>query len=356
MSKQGNETHICKEHLGVGCRCIVCGNICHDYHNDDDGTFAASGKVVTARCTQCGNEEHYYADTGMVIDHYRGRAYERDPEPAGTSRQKRQGELLYLVGKSDESYLITGITERLVAEKRGLRHLTVIIIPFITDGANKGCWIVHNRHDKQIAKGKTSAPLSLNLFGGHCGPPEDDVAALIGKTVELELLRENALRELSEELLCKNGTEKRLELWRDGAFARDFLYAAPYKVSPESLIPVGFTEYAAKDNVEYSYIFALPVPGDQSEQIIAADNYEKRGQIIEGMVYEADIALPVMFIPEPELKRLWEKRDPEIEVCDAITRLWEEQNRAVYQRLIEYIGTHEVLDSFILSTGQNDLR
>jgi 8-oxo-dGTP pyrophosphatase MutT (NUDIX family) len=277
-----------------------------------------------------------------VIENYRGRSYERDPEPAGTSRQQRQGELLYLVGKSDESYLITGITERSVAEKTGLRHLTVIIIPFITDGANKGCWIVHNRYDKQIAKGKISAPLSLNLFGGHCGPPEDDVGGLIGKTVELELLRENALRELSEELLCKNGTEKRLELWRDGVFAGEFLYASSYEVCPDDLIPVGFTEYAAKDNVEYSYIFALPVPEDQAEQIIAADNYEKRGQIIEGMVYEADIALPVMFMPEPELKRLWEKRDPEIEVCDAITRLWEEKNRVVYQRLIEYICTHEV--------------
>jgi hypothetical protein len=342
MSKQQNKTHICEEHLGAHCRCTVCGNFCHDYHSNDDGTFAASGKVATDRCARCGYEEHYYADSGKVIENYRGRSYERDPEPAGTSRQKRQGELLYLVGKSDESYLITGITERSVAEKTGLRHLTVIIIPFITDGANKGCWIVHNRHDKQIAKGKTSTPLSLNLFGGHCGTPEDDVAGLIGKTVELELLRENALRELSEELLCKNGTEKRLELWRDGVFAGEFLYASSYEVCPDDLIPVGFTEYAAKDNVEYSYIFALPVPGEQAEQIIAADNYEKRGQIIESMVYEADIALPVMFMPEPELKRLWEKRDPEIEVCDAITRLWEEQNRVVYQRLIEYIGTYEV--------------
>jgi hypothetical protein len=43
MSKQGNETHICKEHLGLDCRCTVCGNICHDYQSDDDGTFAASG-------------------------------------------------------------------------------------------------------------------------------------------------------------------------------------------------------------------------------------------------------------------------------------------------------------------------
>ena len=343
MSKQQNKTHICEEHLDTGCRCTVCGNISHDYHSDDDGTFAASGKVVTARCARCGDEEHYYADTGVVIEHYRGRFYEREPESVHSSRQATQGELLYMVKKSDERYIITGITERSVAEKLGLRHLTVIIIPFITDGANKGCWIVHNRHDKQIAKGKTSAPLSLNLFGGHCCPPEDDVAGLIGKTVEFELLRENALRELCEELLCKNGTEKRLELWRDGVFAGEFLYASSYEVCPDDLIPVGFTEYAAKDNVEYSYIFVLPVPGDQAEQIIAADNYEKRGQIIESMVYEADIALPVMFMPEPELKRLWEKRDPEIEVCDAITRLWEEQNRVVYQRLIEYIGTYEVL-------------
>ncbi|MFA0814528.1 MAG: hypothetical protein ACC608_01935 [Anaerofustis sp.] len=341
MSKQGNETHICKEHLGAGCRCTICGKICHDYHSDDDGTFAASGKVVTARCARCGDEEHYYADTGVVIEHYRGRSYEREPETVYPSKHAPQGELLYMIKKSDDRYIITGITERSVAEKLGLRHLTVIIVPFVTDGADKGCWIIHNRHDKQIAKGKTSAPLSLNLFGGHCGPPEDDIARLIGKTVGPELLRENALRELSEELLCKNGMKKRLELWRDGVFAGEFLYASPYEVCPESLIPIGFTEYAAKDNVEYSYIFALPVPGSQVEQIIAADNYDKHSQA-DGITYETDIALPVVFMTESELKRLWESRDPQVEVCDAITRLWEEQNRAVYQRLLDCIETHEV--------------
>lgn len=341
MSKQRNETHICKEHLDTDCRCIVCGKICHDYYSDDDGTFAASGKVVTARCVRCGDEEHYYADTGVVIDHYRGRSYECESEPAHPSGQAPQGELLYMVKKSDEEYIITGITERSVAEKMGLRHLTVIVVPFVTDGADKGCWIVHNRHDKQVAKGKTGAPLSLNLFGGHCGPSDNDISGVIGQTVGIERLRKNALRELSEELLCKNGMEKQLELWRDGMFAGEFLYASPYEVYPESLIPIGFTEYAAKDNIEYSYIFALPVPGSQVEQIIAADNYEKRSQT-DGIAYETDIALPVVFMAESELKRLWESRDPQVEVCDAITRLWEEQNRVVHQRLIEYIGAHEV--------------
>ena len=36
--------------------------------DDDDGTFAVSGKVVHAICIRCGYEERYYSDTGTVID------------------------------------------------------------------------------------------------------------------------------------------------------------------------------------------------------------------------------------------------------------------------------------------------
>ncbi len=340
MSNQRNETHICMEQLGTGCRCTVCGKICHDYRTNNDGTFAASGKVVTARCVRCGDQVHYDADSGVEIEDYR--FFKPEPDPVHPSRQAPQSELLYMVIKMDEKYIISGITERSVAEKLGLRHLTVIVVPFVMDGTDKGFWIIHNRHDKQIAKGKTSAPLSLNLFGGHCGPSDDDITGRIGQMVENELLCENALRELSEEFLCKKGMEKRLELWSEGLFAGEYLYASPYEVCYENLIPIGFTGYTAKDNVEYSYIFALPVPGSQVDQIIAADNYHKYSQT-DGKAYEIDIALPVVSMAESELKRLWESRNPQIEVCDAITRLWEEQNHATYQRLLECIRNHGVI-------------
>lgn len=339
MSENGNKAHICEEHLGVWCRCTVCGEYKHDYESNDDGSFAASGKVVTARCKRCGSEEHYYADTGTVIENYRDRSYDLESEPVIPPKPAPQGEMLFILKKLDDEYIITGITKRSVAEKMGLRHLTVIVVPFVTDGPDKGCWIIHNRHDKQIAKGKTSAPLSLNLFGGHCGPSNDDTIGAIGLKVGLDMLREHALRELSEELLYKNGLEKRLEVWRDGVFTGEYISASQYRVHPE-LFPIGFTEYTAKDNVEYSYIFALPVPGVHAEQIIAADNYEKSTST-GTKTYEADIALPILFMQESELKRLWRSRIPQVEVCDAITRLWEEQNEAVYQKLIEYISNYK---------------
>lgn len=354
MSQLGNDTHICEEHLGARCRCTVCGKSCHDYYSDDDGTFAASGKVETVRCTRCGDEHHYYSDTGTELKNYHVLKHEpepepepepvRKPEPARTPEpvhppmQSAHGELIYMVQKLDENVVISGITERSIAEKLGLRHLTVIIVPFVADGAHEGHWITHNRHDKQIVKGKACAPLSLNLFGGHCGP-SDDITGLVGQTVKDELLFENALRELSEELLVQEGLEKRLERWGGGVFTGEYLNASPYEVCEEDLIPIGFTEYTAKDNVEYSYVFALPVPGSQVEQLIAADNYMKISQA-DGTAREADIALPVEVKEEAELKRLWESRDPQIEVCDAITRLWEDQNREVYQKLLDSIRTY----------------
>ena len=38
--------HICSEHLNEKCRCKVCGKTRHFFIDDDDGTFAASGKLV----------------------------------------------------------------------------------------------------------------------------------------------------------------------------------------------------------------------------------------------------------------------------------------------------------------------
>lgn len=60
--------HICSDHLDKKCRCKICGETHHYFIDDDDGTFAASGKVAHAICIRCGYEERYYSDTGTVID------------------------------------------------------------------------------------------------------------------------------------------------------------------------------------------------------------------------------------------------------------------------------------------------
>ncbi len=67
MDQNGIPEHNCEDHLGWNCTCNICGRVCHDYEDDDDGTFAASGKVATAVCRRCGAEERYYSDTGTVI-------------------------------------------------------------------------------------------------------------------------------------------------------------------------------------------------------------------------------------------------------------------------------------------------
>ncbi|MED9969212.1 MAG: hypothetical protein UFA98_04265 [Ruminococcus sp.] len=60
--------HNCEKNRDERCRCTVCGRYVHDFVDNDDGTFAASGKVATAVCVRCGYRERYYSDTGTVID------------------------------------------------------------------------------------------------------------------------------------------------------------------------------------------------------------------------------------------------------------------------------------------------
>lgn len=68
MEKANIPEHDCKEHLDCGCRCRICGAVVHQYQCDDDGTFAASGKVATTWCTRCGKKERFYSDSGNVIE------------------------------------------------------------------------------------------------------------------------------------------------------------------------------------------------------------------------------------------------------------------------------------------------
>lgn len=60
--------HNCSDHMDEKCCCTISGKTRHYFIDDDDGTFAASGKVAHAICIRCGYEERYYSDTGTVID------------------------------------------------------------------------------------------------------------------------------------------------------------------------------------------------------------------------------------------------------------------------------------------------
>jgi hypothetical protein len=47
---------------------------------------------------------------------------------------------------------------------------------------------------------------------------------------------------------------------------------------------------------------------------------------------ECDIALPILQKSEAELKALYQRK-PEVEICDAITRLWLWENRGAHRKL-----------------------
>jgi len=47
VSLMEQKSHICEDNLDSNCKCKLCGKVWHDWEDDDDGSFAASGKIVT---------------------------------------------------------------------------------------------------------------------------------------------------------------------------------------------------------------------------------------------------------------------------------------------------------------------
>ena len=241
-------------------------------------------------------------------------------------------ERIVTVERKNGSIIYTGSVERELAERDGIRHLTVIIAPYITDGASRGFLITHNRHDKQLAKGKPCPEYSYNLFGGHCNPPDEGDGELIGHEVSEKFLLSNAMRELSEELYRKAQADDIGAEELENRSGGQPIYGAPYPVREDELIPLGYISCEEKYDMEYSYLYALPVSSVNAQSVIAADDY-RRADGTKG-----NIALPSAIMSLDELRETHEKARPDAEVCNAITRLWNEQNKAVYIKLRELIG------------------
>lgn len=239
-------------------------------------------------------------------------------------------EKIMTVRMKDGKIIYTGSAERSIAERDGLRHLTVIAAPIITDGNNRGKLLVHNRRDKQLAKGKPCPAYSYNLFGGHCNPPENDTR-LIGTPVSEALLLENLLRELSEEMYfpCE-GDEKATAL--ENKTEGSVVYAKSFPVQIENLIPLGYTVYSSPHDNEYSFVYVLPITSETADNIIAADDYQKADST------KGSLALPTALMTLDELHSLYETDSADVEICNAITRLWDEQNAVTLHALTDYLS------------------
>ena len=234
-------------------------------------------------------------------------------------------EILYIVERHKDRYYITGFTERETAEQFGVRHLTVIVVPFLINGPDQESGLFMTA--APVGEGETGLKSpSYNLFGGHCTA---DLARpeLIGAEIPMEICLDAARRELDEELLFE-GKGKPLEVWEKGAKTEQVLDSAPYQA--DDLIPLGFASYEDKDNVEFSYFFALPVSGTDVGGLIAADDYLKDG-------VKHNVFLPIKIVSESDLQVMLQT-EPRVEICDAITRLWLEENKAVRSKLHETIA------------------
>jgi hypothetical protein len=231
------------------------------------------------------------------------------------------GETIFYGRKLGSDYIVAGVVDRDSAEIDGIRHFTTIIVPIIADGADKGKWIVADRTAKQWAKNKpTEYAKSYNLIGGHI--KANDIS-LVGKPMPPEVLLEGALEELSEELYSTqsetSGTAS-LEIWKDGKFTGHRESVGRY--NHNELIPIDYTEFKSKNNVEYSYVYALPVPSKDVAGLVAADDYGKN----------LNVKLDIGIFSEAQLNNM-DKNDPSIEICDAIKRLWLPENAGVLAKL-----------------------
>jgi hypothetical protein len=230
-------------------------------------------------------------------------------------------ETIYQGKKEGSKYIVDGVVDRDVAEKDGIRHFTVIIVPIITDGEDKGKWIVADRTKKQQAKNKpVKHEKSYNLIGGHIKAND---MSLIGQPMSDEVLLEGALEELSEELFSaqfETSGNVSVELWENGKFTG--CRESVGKYNNKELIPIGFTEFTSAQNTEYSYVYVLPVPSADVAYLVTADDYGK------GLNVKLDIAI----FSESQLKDMHEN-DPSIEICDAITRLWLPENTEILEKL-----------------------
>lgn len=239
-------------------------------------------------------------------------------------------ERIITVESTDNKIIYTGSSERTTAEQNGIRHLTVIAVPVVTDGTHKGKLLVHNRRDKQLAKGKACPEYSYNFFGGHCNPPEYE-SPLIGKPISEELLSENLLRELSEEMFISSADKTDAAILENRA-GNSAVFAKPYPLKKDDLIPLGYTKFSSTHDNEYSYMYAMLLTSDTANVIIAADDYQKP----DGT--KGNLALSTALMTLDELHSLYRSSKTEVEICNAITRLWDKQNEAVFQKLSNLIN------------------
>jgi len=226
---------------------------------------------------------------------------------------------------------IVGTICRDFAHKNRLCHITVICIAFIADGVKRGNVIVSNTLYRQIAKLRSSKDLTeeeiaaktkaivtvLNFPGGHCTPEREH-----HEYVTESMLFSSLRKELSEELLFEVSEEtrkshlnvKRLDVWEgdhNGEYnpTGQSKYALPCHIPLFAPIPIGFAEHDGEENVEQSYVFAVPISSKTYQKLLIADDYIDKGGI------RHDLLLPHKDFPIDELRA-------KIGECqDAITRI-----------------------------------
>jgi hypothetical protein len=233
-------------------------------------------------------------------------------------------EMVYILKKQGEGYVIEHIVPRTEAEEKGLRHLTTICILFGEDKKLIFC----ERSGRVMAKADRKCPPAnveqrWNALGGHATPTDQ---CSVGEMISDEIIYASLRKELSEELKMEAGSGEEytsLEIWENGEIV-GYKKAVEFPVPLSAPIKIGMTEHNDPKNMEYSYVFALKISKEQYGKIITADDYSANGKT-------KHIYMPHACFSKEEIDA------PAVKFEDAIMRLYAPENKAVLEKLWQVI-------------------
>ena len=342
-------THNCKLYLRNG-NCQICGTHHHAWVQNGGGNGIG---LAISWCYYCHRYEAYYDDTGSTVslvnapdldslsihqhdcDDFIGKdgtciICKKNYPNKSVDAIKSLKEPLYIAYKYNDKYFISGFIDRKKAENYmdPIFHFTVIVVAFISDGDEKGKFLVVDRTPRQWAKAvPTLYNFSINFFGGHV---KADITneEVIGQEAPQHIFDESAKREIAEELLIRSSKKDRLiEIWEDKKPTGTYIGVEPYNTQP--LVPIGMSEFNNKTNNEFSFVYCLPIPSTDVPKLLAAED-DGNGN---------DIYLQIHKMSEMDLLKVpYEQSNSEL--CDAIYRIWDKRNEKVYRKLMKTIKNY----------------
>lgn len=353
--------HRCERNRTSRCTCRICGK--REHFMEHQGSGATTDRVLSF-CPVCGYYDAYWGDTGDAIGSRAASNEFRNPPMVRYAYKKKEEERVYVIkertGDAPEGDLsVIGTEIRDVAHENGTRHATVIVVIF---DPNTGLVLVHDRAMKlklkKVLHGKDASKtpaISYNFTGGHITADQEAdriTEAIIMATLQKELQEELRSARIEWYDFARNGVGEicvppafrqdppydEIEYWvqRQNDYYHNRELVTDFRCDLSTAKHMGIASFGTpgRGNCEYSAVYALEVSAKQAERdgLVCTDN------VVDQYGASHDIVLPYDYVALEELQALARTNGANgIEVADGISRLFDEENEAVYATLQAHI-------------------